>query len=127
MKWNPSQYEKFAAVRLRPALDLLSRIKSEKVASIIDLGCGPGNITPYLRECWPEADYTGVDTSADMLARARADHPDLKWIEADIAEWNPPRPVDILYSNAALQWVPDHLHLIPKLAEQVAPGGIFAG
>ena len=124
--WDPSQYLKFADHRLRPALDLLARIDVPAPKMVFDLGCGPGNVTALLAERWPNARVAGVDGSAAMLARARADHPGLAWQQADLAAWTPAAPVDVLYSNAALHWLDDHERLFPRLMGFVANGGVLA-
>ncbi|NQU61689.1 MAG: trans-aconitate 2-methyltransferase [Rhodospirillales bacterium] len=124
--WNPSQYMKFAGHRLRPALDLLARIDADKPAIVYDLGCGPGNVTGLLADRWPDAAVTGIDASADMLAKAKAEHPDITWIEADLGHWSPEVPGDVIYSNAALHWLSDHRAVFPGLMEHLSPGGVLA-
>lgn len=126
MPWNPDQYLRFAQARLRPAHDLLARVEIEAPRRIVDLGCGTGTMTGLLHERWARADLTGVDSSESMLARARAAMPDVRWIMADIARWTPPEPPDLIVSNAALQWLPDHAHLFPHLFGLLAPGGVLA-
>ena len=124
--WDPNQYLKFADHRLRPALDLMAQVALEAPRRIYDLGCGPGNITRMLSERWPEAAVTGVDSSADMLAKARQEAPSVAFEQADIAHWSPPAPADLLFSNATLHWLDDHAALLPRLAAQLAPGGVLA-
>jgi trans-aconitate 2-methyltransferase len=124
--WDPSQYLKFADHRLRPALDLLARISLDAPPAIYDLGCGPGNITRLLGERWPGAKVTGVDSSPDMLAQARREAPGIALQQADIAGWSAPELADLLFSNAALHWLDDHARLLPRLAKQLAPGGVLA-
>ncbi|BBK41251.1 trans-aconitate 2-methyltransferase [Allostella vacuolata] len=124
--WDPSQYLKFADHRLRPALDLLARVPGDAPGTVIDLGCGPGNVTTHLRRRWPGARMIGVDSSREMLARAGAAMPDVDWIEADIATWEPAAPVDVIYSNAALHWLGGHDRLFPRLLDWLAPGGVLA-
>jgi len=126
MPWDPAQYLKFAGHRLRPALDLLSRIDVEEPAEVYDLGAGAGNVTRLLRERWPRARVSGVDSSEAMLAQARAAIPDIAWQRADLAAWSPPRPADVIYSNAALHWLDGHERLFPALMAAVAPGGVLA-
>ena len=126
MSWDPAQYLKFAGERLRPAIDLLARIAVEAPATVVDLGCGAGNLAPLVAARWPAARLIGVDSSPDMLARARADHPRVQFALADIGAWRPPHPVDVLYSNAALHWVDGHERLLPALLESLAPGGVLA-
>ena len=124
--WNAEQYLKFADERGRPSLDLVARIAVSRPERIIDLGCGPGNSTAVLRRQWPQAEITGLDNSEDMIAAARESHPEGIWILADAATWTAEVPFDIVYSNAALQWLPDHESLFPHLFSWVAPGGALA-
>lgn len=126
MSWDPAQYLKFAAPRLRPAVDLLARVPLEAPARVVDLGCGAGNVTRLLVERWPGSAVTGVDDSAPMLAQARAALPSVTWIEAGIADWAPSAPPTLLYSNAALHWLPDHPALFPRLATMLDAGGVLA-
>ena len=95
---------------------------------IVDLGCGPGNMTRLLLERWPAAQVIGVDNSPDMLQKAKqlAVAGQMDFVNANISAWSPSGPVDLLFSNAALQWVSDHEHLIPRLAGLVGPGGTLA-
>jgi trans-aconitate 2-methyltransferase len=124
--WDPNQYLKFTDHRLRPALDLLAQIALEAPRSVYDLGCGPGNITRLLADRWPNARVVGVDSSADMLAKARTEASGVAFEQADIARWSPPAPADLLFSNATLHWLDDHAALLPRLAAQLAPGGVLA-
>ena len=126
MSWDTDQYFKFADHRLRPAIDLLARVGAERPGRVVDLGCGAGNITRLLADRWPGAQVIGVDPSPEMLARARADHPDLTFVKADAAAWTPDTPLDVLYSNAALHWLDAHQTLFPSLFARVAPGGWMA-
>ena len=124
--WDPNQYLKFTDHRLRPALDLMAQIPLSEPRGVYDLGCGPGNITRMLAERWPGARVTGVDSSPDMLAQARREAPSVAFEQADIAHWSPPAPADLLFSNATLHWLDDHAALLPRLAAQLAPGGVLA-
>jgi trans-aconitate 2-methyltransferase len=124
--WDPKQYLKFTDHRLRPALDLLAQIPLANPRSVYDLGCGPGNITRLLAERWPDARVVGVDSSADMLAKARIEAASVAFEQADIAQWSPPAPADLLFTNATLHWLDDHAALLPRLAAQLAPGGMLA-
>jgi len=126
MRWDPGQYLVFADERTRPAVELLARIPHEAPSLVFDMGCGPGNTTRLLRARWPAADLTGVDSSAEMLDRAEREVSDSKWVQADLAGWQPDRPADVLFSNAALQWVGDHQALLPRLLDTLAPGGVLA-
>jgi trans-aconitate 2-methyltransferase len=124
--WDSEQYLRFAEERTRPCRDLSARVILGGARSIVDLGCGPGNSASVLRERWPRAELTGVDSAPDMLARARRDLPDLRWEEGDIGSWQPGRTYDLVFSNAALHWVPDHAALLPRLLTSVAEGGALA-
>jgi len=120
--WNPAQYLKFNEERTRPCRDLAARIELPPRARIIDLGCGPGNSTEVLAERWPDADPTGLDSSAEMIAKATAAHPEWRWRQGDIAQWagTPGEHYDLAFSNAALQWVPDHATVFPQLLARAA-------
>jgi trans-aconitate 2-methyltransferase len=124
--WDSAQYLKFEAERTRPCRDLITAIPLQAPARIVDLGCGPGNSTAALAARWPGAAITGVDSSPAMLDQARADHPQITWAHGDIATWTAGTPCDLVFSNAALQWVPDHATVYPHLLSQVAPGGALA-
>ena len=128
--WNPGQYLKFADHRLRPALDLIGRIPLENPAVIYDLGCGSGNVTRLLAERWPDADVVGMDNSPEMLGRAAADAAGsagrIRWQTGDLADWQPDATPSVLYSNAVIQWVPDHAELVPRLWQLLPPGGCLA-
>ncbi|MBI4755998.1 MAG: methyltransferase domain-containing protein [Betaproteobacteria bacterium] len=127
MPWNPDHYLAFGDLRLRPAVDLLARVPVEDATTVADLGCGPGNVTRILQARWPRAAVTGVDNSAEMLARAAAAVvPGVAWQQADVATWAPEAPVDVLFSNAALHWLDHHETLFPRLAGFVRPGGALA-
>ena len=129
MNWNPTQYLKYASERLRPALDLMARVPITAPRTIIDLGCGAGNVTKVLAERWPLARVIGVDNSGAMLATARAStagSAQHDWIEADLADWSPGEPAEIVFSNAALHWQDDHTTLFPRIFTWVAPGGALA-
>ena len=126
MTWDPSQYLKFASPRLRPALDLLARIPLEAPATVVDLGCGAGNVSRHLAARWPQARITGVDSSPEMLAAARQALPQIHWVEADVGRWRPGAKMDLLYSNAALHWLPDHGAVFPQLLDDLVPGGVLA-
>ena len=126
MPWDPAQYLKFAGPRLRPALDLLQRIDREHPARVYDLGAGAGNVTRLIAARWSEARVIGVDGSAEMLAKAAAENPGIEWQEADLATWRPNAPAEIIYSNAALQWLDDHDKLFPRIFAELAPGGVLA-
>lgn len=125
--WDPERYLTYADERGRPFVELLARVPATDVARVVDLGCGPGNLTALLKERWPSSDVLGLDSSPEMVARAReSEVSGVRFEVADLRGWEAERPVDVLVSNATLQWVPGHLELLPRLVGQVAPGGWFA-
>jgi trans-aconitate 2-methyltransferase len=128
VRWDPEQYLQFAAERGRPFQDLVARVAADRPARVMDLGCGPGNLTAGLADRWPDADVRGLDSSPEMVEQAQREHAAgrVSFEVADLREWQAPEPVDVLVSNATLQWVPGHLDLLPGLIRQVSPGGWFA-
>jgi trans-aconitate 2-methyltransferase len=130
-QWDPAQYLQFADERSRPFFDLVGRVASKAPGHVVDLGCGPGQLTASLADRWPAAEVVGIDSSAEMIAsaiRLLAERtPGLLGFRVeDVHDWRPGRPVDVIISNAVLQWVPDHLELLPHWAEYLAPGGWLA-
>jgi trans-aconitate 2-methyltransferase len=131
--WDPAQYLHFADERSRPFYDLAARIGATEPGYVVDLGCGPGNLTASLAVRWPQAEVLGIDSSAEMIAAARqADYltasgqGQLSFAVGDVNDWQPARPPDVIISNAVLQWVPKHLELLPRWATDLAPGGWLA-
>lgn len=124
--WDPTQYLKFSDHRLRPALELLDRIPLTSPSSIYDLGCGAGNITRLIANRWPSAAVYGLDNSREMLDKAAGEPSTIQWIDADAKTWTPDQPADLIYSNAALQWIDGHQDLFPHLVNQLAPRGCLA-
>ncbi|MFL6138884.1 MAG: methyltransferase domain-containing protein [Frankiaceae bacterium] len=129
--WDPGQYLRFAGDRARPFADLMARVAVRDVRSVVDLGCGPGNLTAALAARWPDAEVTGVDSSAEMIAAAEADRPPgtparLRYVLADLRTWEPPAPVSVLVSNATLHWVPGHVELLGRFAGWLDEGGALA-
>ncbi len=124
--WDPHLYMKFAGERTQPALDLTSRIPLGQPQSIIDIGCGVGNSTTILRNRWPNAEITGLDNSDAMLEAANKRNPEIHWLKADIASWKPQSCYDLIFSNAALQWVPNHESLFCNLLGYVNHSGFLA-
>lgn len=126
MAWDPALYSAFAQPRLRPALDLIGRIEADAPTNVVDLGCGTGNVTRLLKQRWPGAGVTGIDSSPEMLETARTGGGGIEYALADMGAWRPDAPVDVLFSNAALHWLGDHAVLFPRLLSLVAPGGTLA-
>jgi trans-aconitate 2-methyltransferase len=123
--WDPDRYLGHADERGRPFVELLQRVGAESPRRVVDLGCGPGNLTALLTQRWPHAQVTGVDSSPEMIERAR-EHAGIRFDVGDVREWRPGEPVDVLISNATFQWIPGHLDLLSRLLGAVAPGGWFA-
>jgi trans-aconitate 2-methyltransferase len=126
MSWDPDLYTRFADHRLRPALDLLARVALKAPARLADLGCGTGNVTALLAARWPGAETTGVDSSPEMLAKARARPERIAWTLAPVEGWRAATPVDLVFSNAALHWLDRHDRLFPTLMDQLTSGGVLA-
>ncbi len=124
--WDAELYLQFASERTQPSLDLIARTNVSNPTRIIDLGCGPGNSTEMLRQRWPQAEITGLDSSEEMIAAASQAYPTEKWVLANAAVWEADAPFDVVFSNATLQWLPDHARLFPHLMAQVAPAGALA-
>lgn len=124
--WNPEEYLKFKSERTRPAEELLHRVQLTNVGRVVDLGCGPGNSTEILHRRWPKAEILGVDRSEAMIAKARNSFPREAWVVADIADFQPPWPCDLVYANASLHWLKDHHLLIPSWMQKIRPGGALA-
>lgn len=129
--WDPTAYARYGGERTRPFLDLLARIGAEDPHLVVDLGCGSGTSTLLLAKRWPQARIIGVDSSASMLEAAREADTDgaVEWVEADLRAWDPATvgaPVDVIVTNAALQWVPGHLGLLDRWVAALAPDGWLA-
>ncbi len=122
--WNPELYLQFGNERTQPSLDLVSRINLTHPEKIIDVGCGPGNSTQILASRWSESRICGIDNSPAMIEKARMDYPSREW------EVNDARSIrgkwDLVFSNAVIQWIPDHENLIEGLLSCVAAGGALA-
>lgn len=127
-RWDPTRYLTYADERGRPFVELLARIPRDDPRTVVDLGCGPGNLTSLLADRWPAAAIVGIDSSAEMIAAATDSRIDFR--VGAIEDW-PERAAagqraDVLLSNAALQWVPGHLDLLPGLLDTLTPGGVLA-
>jgi trans-aconitate 2-methyltransferase len=128
--WDPAQYLRFGDERSRPFFELTARIAAEAPSAVVDLGCGPGTLTAALARRWPDAEVRGIDNSAEMIEAARA-LPDaaghrLSFALGDVRDFAPDRDVDVIVSNAVLQWVPDHLAVVSRWAGFLRPGGWLA-
>ena len=127
MKWEPQQYLKFEKERTQPAIDLVNRVERENTGRIVDIGCGPGNSTAVLQRRWPEAEIVGVDASAEMLQKAAAQNPSVAWRQADASEGlKGLGQFDLVFSNAAIQWMPQHKRLFKNGFGLLRAGGTLA-
>lgn len=128
MRWDPQVYARYDDERSRPFFELLARIPHDTAQRVVDLGCGPGSLTAALAERWPDATVVGVDSSPDMVAAAQqhARPPRLTFVGGDAATWRPDEVVDVVVANALLQWVPDHIDLLPTYVTWLAPDGVLA-
>lgn len=126
--WDPDVYLRYERYRARPALDLMAQIPLEVEGPIVDLGCGPGNVTRALKDTWPSRDVVGIDKSENMLKKARSANADstILWQQGDIGTWVPDQSFALIFSNAALHWVSNHAEAIKRLTEYVIPGGWLA-
>jgi trans-aconitate 2-methyltransferase len=124
--WNPGEYLKFRNERTQPSIDLISKIKMDDPRSIIDIGCGPGNSTQALYQRWPTAEIVGLDHSEQMIKKAREDYPKQKWVLADASRFESDRTYDLVFSNAALQWISNHERLLLRLFNLLNDKGAFA-
>lgn len=126
--WNSSLYLKFRNERTQPAIDLAARIQLEDPHKIVDIGCGPGNSTYVLRQRFPQARILGVDSSPNMIAAARKDFPDMAFeicdASRDLAKLG--GDFDVVFSNACIQWIPDHPALLRNLMDLLKAGGVLA-
>ena len=125
--WNPLTYLRFSDERSRPFFDLVGRIGASAPSMVVDLGCGPGQLTVKLADRWPDATVVGVDSSPEMISVARHRTSErVEFVLADLRNWSPAAPVDVLVSNATLQWVPHHRSLLQTILNTVAEGGWLA-
>lgn len=122
--WNNAQYLKFEKQRTQPAKDLLARLRELTPQRIVDLGCGPGNSTNAVAEVFPQAQLVGIDSSPNMIQKANEKYPQLRFRLCDI--WDLEEQYDLIFSNACLQWIPDHQALIPHLMSRLTDGGMLA-
>lgn len=123
--WNPKLYLKFKNERTQPSIDLVYKIKLEP-KTIIDIGCGPGNSTQVLLERWSKATIVGMDNSQSMIEKARMDYPNQTWVLGDASKLDMKNQYDLVFSNATIQWIPDHEKLIPNFFNLVSNNGALA-
>ena len=126
--WSAAQYSKFKKERTIPAIDLANAINRENIKSVLDIGCGIGNSTAVLAKKFPNAEITGADNSDDMLASARKENPDIEFIKLDAENEidSLKKRYDLVFSNACIQWIPNHRKLIKDLFSLLNDGGILA-
>jgi len=124
--WSARQYLKFEDERTRPPRDLLAQVPLQRPRRVVDLGCGPGNSTELLVERFPQSEVIGLDSSPDMLRKAREQLPNCKFVAADIATWKPGPATDLIFGNAVMQWLPDHPAIMRRLLEAMPQGGVLA-
>jgi len=124
--WDPKHFLQYARLRQRPSIELVNRISLEAPQRIYDIGCGPGLATELLTRKWPQADVTGVDSSAHMLQQAASLGLRAKWVHAELESWQPAEPADLLFASAVLHLVERHDALFPRLLTMLRPGGCFA-
>ncbi|MFZ5974749.1 MAG: methyltransferase domain-containing protein [Bacillota bacterium] len=126
--WDARLYLKYADERTRPAVDLAARITVERPQRIADIGCGPGNSTVILAQKFPKAYVLGIDNSPKMIRTAQSDYPELDFVVCDAAVDLPSLGggFDVVFSNACLQWVPDHEKVLGQMMEMLSPGGFLA-
>jgi len=123
--WNPTTYARFEAERRRPVEDLIARLPPNAYRRIVDLGCGAGQSTTALATRFPEAEVVGIDNSEAMLASARQRSPRLRFAFGDLATWSN-GGADLVFSNAALHWAPNHIAVMARLAAELPAGGVLA-
>ncbi|MFB9236775.1 trans-aconitate 2-methyltransferase [Plantactinospora siamensis] len=124
--WDPSTYQRYADERSRPFVDLLARVGAEDPREVVDLGCGPGTQTAALPGRWPRARITGLDSSAEMIDRARRLETPVRFEVADVRDWRPGPRTDVVVANALLQWVPGHDELLRSWAAALPAGSWLA-
>jgi trans-aconitate 2-methyltransferase len=123
--WNPEKYLAFADERARPALDLIASIPNRDPRVIHDLGCGPGNSTQMLRDAFPDAKISALDSSPAMIEKAKSSGVDAEFLIADVTQWTPDPDADVVFSNALFQWIPQHDERLLHILSALKSGGIL--
>jgi trans-aconitate 2-methyltransferase len=126
--WDATQYLRYGDERGRPFLDLIARVGADAPSYVVDLGCGPGNLTAVLARRWPRAEVIGVDSSPEMIQAASVlpEAASVSFQLSDVRNWRGGSPPDVITCNAVLQWVPDHHGLVVGWADMLAPRGWLA-
>ncbi|MFU8853420.1 trans-aconitate 2-methyltransferase [Micromonospora sp. SL1-18] len=124
--WDPTTYLRYGDERSRPFHDLVARVPAERPRAVVDLGCGPGTLTATLAERWPRARLSGLDSSPEMVAKARALDVPAAFAVGDVRSWRPEPDVDVVVCNAVLQWVPGHQELLTRWAAALPAGAWLA-
>lgn len=126
--WDSAKYLKFGDERTQPAIDLVNRINFQNPKKILDIGCGPGNSSAVLAQRYPDADVLGIDNSPAMIEAARVQHPGIRFMQCDASRdlHLLDRNFDIVFSNACIQWIPDHHTLLKNMMYLLKPGGVIA-
>ena len=125
--WNPDLYLKYRNERTQASIDLVNRISIDFIPEkIIDIGCGPGNSSEILRRRWQSARIVGLDSSASMIEKAKSDYPDSEWIIANALTYETKEKFDVVFSNATIQWIPNHKELLKKFYGMLSDRGIIA-
>jgi trans-aconitate 2-methyltransferase len=124
--WDPTVYARYGTERSRPFADLVSRIDADGPRTVVDLGCGSGELTATLADRWPGARITGVDSSPEMIERAAGLSAGIQFRVGDLRDWRPGPDTDVLVTNAALQWVPDHRQLLDRWVRELPAGAVIA-
>jgi trans-aconitate 2-methyltransferase len=124
--WSPQQYLKFEAERTRPAAELLARVELKAPRVVVDLGCGPGNSTGLLLKRFRTAAVAGIDSSPEMIAAARKRIGGARFEVADVVSWRPDADTGLVFANAVMQWVPDHIGVLARILEALSPDAVLA-
>ena len=124
--WDPTLYRRFGSERSRPFFDLIARVGAQTPRAVTDLGCGSGELTLTLAERWPGTRLSGIDSSPEMIAKAVAHRGPATFTLGDVRDWRPEPDMDVLVTNAMLQWVPEHRELLSRWVREMASGAWLA-